>query len=191
MSSYCLTLMAIGYLQFRGVLPNLQADVEAPVPERPEDVRSDVIWAGWGRGHGTKIHVAFSPTPPPGWTASNTTLTAADAVRGFFEFFAIYDSKPSSSPSFNYATEIVSIANGGIIPRAKSLGAEQREVEARRARGLPPLTRDEVVELESRMGKGGIGIQPRNWADRRLIVQDPFIWQKVSLDRKGIGGFLS
>ena len=29
-------------------------------------------------------------------------------------------------------------------------------------------------------GKGDQGVQPRNWGDRKIVVQDPFLWHKAS-----------
>lgn len=61
MSSYCLTLMAIAYLQHIGHLPNLQADINVPEVCRPEDTSEhDVVWVSWGKEQGVKAHVGFS-----------------------------------------------------------------------------------------------------------------------------------
>lgn len=176
MSSYCLTLMAIGYLQHCGILPNLQSDVEVRVPDYPDTDGKDVIWAGWGKPTGMKINVGFSERPPPDWMSSDPNMTAAQAVRGFFAYFA----RTGSGRAFQYNTQVVSILNGGIIDRAKSQGQETQEAQARKAAGIPPPTREEMVLRETMMGAGSDGVQPRNWSERRLVVQDPFIWQKVS-----------
>lgn len=173
MSSYCLTLMAIGFLQHCQVLPNLQEDVEVSIPDTPEKEGSDVIWAGWGRKTGTKINVGFHKTAPPGWTPA--VVTVSQAIRGFFAFFA----RHGTSEGFRYDAEIVSILNGGVIERSKPQGQETQEAQQRKLAGLPPLSKDDLLAKENMMGKGNIGIQPRNWGERRLVVQDPFIWQKV------------
>ena len=174
--------MAIGYLQHLGALPNLQANVEERIPEYPEDLAPDVVWAGYGREHGTKIHVGFSETAPPGWQPRDPTLTAARAIRGFFEYFTSGSQRSTSlSPPFDYATQIISIANGGVISRAIPLGGMQAEVQRRRQQGLPDPTKQDIIEREARMGKAGRGLQPNNWSERRLVVHDPFIWQKVRI----------
>lgn len=170
--------MAIGYLQHLGALPNLQEDVDVRRPEHPEDLAEDVVWGGYGKDQGMKIHVGFSDSPPPGWTPRDPSLTAAKAVRGFFDFFTPNEHKRySSSPPFDYVNQMVSIANGGVIKRALPLGGMQAQVQTRRAQGLPEPSR---ADREANMGKGMDGIQPNNWGERRLVVQDPFIWQKVS-----------
>jgi DNA polymerase sigma len=175
MSSYCLTLMAIGYLQHRGILPNLQEDVEVRVPDYPETEGKDVIWAAWGKPSGLKINVGFSDKAPADWEPS-TKLTVSEAVRGFFSHFA----RTGSGRAFQYNTQVVSILNGGIINRAKPQGQETQEAQQRKAAGIPAPTKEEMIARETYMGKGDQGIQPRNWSERRLVVQDPFIWQKVS-----------
>lgn len=165
--------MAIGYLQHRGVLPNLQADVEVRIPDHPDTDGRDVIWACFGKKTGTKINVGFSETPPTGFRS--TPMTAAQALRDFFAYFA----RKNSGTGFDYTTQIVSILNGGVINREKPQGQETQEAQRRKAAGIPAPTKDEMTARESMMGKGNIGVQPRNWGERRLVVQDPFIWQKV------------
>lgn len=32
------------------------------------------------------------------------------------------------------------------------------------------------------MRKGDRGIQPRNWGEKKMVVQDPFLWLKVSVN---------
>ncbi|WVQ82953.1 hypothetical protein IAT38_005089 [Cryptococcus sp. DSM 104549] len=89
MSSYCLTLMAIAYLQYRGCLPNLQANVAAPIPNYPHTTGDkDAVWVSWGRDQGIKAFVGFDKEPPAGWTSREPGLTASQALRGFFEFFS-------------------------------------------------------------------------------------------------------
>jgi hypothetical protein len=174
--------MAIGYLQYLGALPNLQEGVEVRVPEYAEDVADDVVWAGYGKDTGIKIHVGFAEKAPPGWQPRSPSLTAAKAVRGFFEFFTPNEHKRySADPSFDYVNQMISIANGGVMRRAKPMGGMQAEAQARRAKGLPDLTKADIAAREATMGKGDHGIQPNNWMERRLVVRDPFIWQKVSL----------
>ncbi|EIW66756.1 hypothetical protein TREMEDRAFT_34518 [Tremella mesenterica DSM 1558] len=186
MSSYCLTLMAIAYLQHRGVLPNLQAHIKVPIPSYPWNTTDpDVVWVGWGKDQGIPTHVDFNSEPDENWEAVKG-LTAADAFRGFFSFFSRTPSTiPTSSQNvkvggngnegkgrgdtgerFNYSTQIVSILNGGIC---------QRSTLENKIKGK----KEERIKQEMNMGKGD-KIQPSNWSERRLVVQDPFIWQKVS-----------
>ncbi|WVQ85094.1 hypothetical protein IAT38_007258 [Cryptococcus sp. DSM 104549] len=86
--------------------------------------------------------------------------------------------------------EIVSILQGGIVPRAKEFGLEVREQQMQRDKALAMgLSMDQIREAQDRvkkqrfaeeeiMGKGDRGIQPRNWGEKRVVVQDPFLWQK-------------
>ncbi|OXB37463.1 hypothetical protein J007_02836 [Cryptococcus neoformans] len=191
MSSYCLTLMAIAYLQHIGHLPNLQANINVPEVCRPEDTSEhDVVWVSWGKEQGVKAHVGFSLSPPDDWKPLNPNLTAADAIRGFFEFFSLNGSAPLRGERFDRVTQIVSILQGGIVPRAKEYGQEVRESQQRRdtlfnlgislerIRQSEDMIRHERFKEEERMGKGDRGIQPRNWGEKKLVVQDPFLWFK-------------
>ena len=167
MSSYCLTLLAIGYLQQRGHLPNLQSKINVPIPSHSADTEdADLIWVAWGKSQGIPAHVAFSKTPPKDWVQTDKDLTASEAIRGFFSYFS---STPGPGPRFDRENTIISVPNGGVIPRAEGY--------------MSPLTgtKESRMEREPYMGMGLEGIQPSNWRERLLIVQDPFIWQKVSL----------
>lgn len=174
MSSYCLTLMAIAYLQHRGHLPNLQAEVLAPIPDRLQDDARDVVWCSWGKPQATKAHVGFNRTPPPGWQPREPDLTAADALRGFFAFYT----RPSPlslgagtpSGTFHYDHQVISVLHGGVLHRAEPRGKEEGEGN---------ITKLERFRREGVMGKGDLGIQPDIWKFRMVVVQDPFIWQKV------------
>jgi len=164
MSSYCLTLLAIGYLQQRGHLPNLQAKINVPIPSHSTDTDDpDLIWVSWGKQQGLAAHIAFSKTPPKDWAQKDKDLTAAGAIRGFFKYFS-----STSESRFDREGSIISVLNGGVVPRSEKY--------------LSPLmgTKESRMEREPYMGTGVNGIQPSNWRERLLIVQDPFIWQKVS-----------
>ena len=179
MSSYCLTLMAIGYLQHLGALPNLQANINVPIPSLPWDTGDpDLIWVGWGKSQGIPVHIGFATKAPPDWRPRNPDLTASEAVKGFFAFFS--GSHGPVGERFNFVTQIVSILNGGIISRVEELGARAKAAQQARMSGitLEDESREARAAAETRMGTG-VDYQPRNWGDRRLIVQDPFIWQKV------------
>lgn len=171
MSSYCLVLMAIAYLQIRGQLPNLQADINVPIPSYPSDVDDpDLVWVCWGKQQGTPCHVAFATHPPEGWKPANPDFTVADALRGFFSYFDIAPPESASTPKFDRQNGMISILNGGLLKRVHPLGQ------------YVPGSKEERMAREPFMGTGSMGIQPMNWKERRLVVQDPFIWQKVSLD---------
>lgn len=188
MSSYCVTLMAIAYLQHVGVLPNLQAGVPIPaVHNRADSSLSEVVWTSWGKAQGDVQHVWFETSPPPGWKNKHPDLTAAQAIFGFFQYFT-----KGSPSSFNYLTHFVSIVNGGITER----GLPQNSLATRRQEYRELLmssnyTQQEIQEFmtvydaridaeELKMGCGGDGITPRRWDQSRLVVQDPFLWFKVS-----------
>ena len=184
MSSYCLTLMAISYLQYCGCLPNLQVDVRVAIPDLPDDASDpDVIWVGYGRDQGFKAHVGFSKSPPSDWVSRDPDLTAGTAIRGFFRYFS--QSYDPSEDRFDYSSSILSVLNGGVLPRARAAGyAKRAELSAM------GLTNDEIVQVmndrqsqvdrEDDMGKGNEGIQPKSWADKKIVVQDPFLWRKES-----------
>lgn len=196
MSSYCLTLMVIGYLQHIGELPNLQEGVEAPVPFYHEDEHhANVIWVGYGRPKGQAAHIWFRTKPPAGWTRRDPDLTAADAIRSFFNFF----SRDGPGLKFDMRTQLVSVLNGGIIARSQPQGdSARRRNEYRREINAQGLSKETMVALMktfnaendpkvSHMGTGAGNIQPGEWEDKHLVIQDPFIWEKVS-GRKSAGG---
>lgn len=180
MSSYCLTLMAIAYLQIRDHLPNLQAGINVPCPSYPTDKEDpDLVWVGWGKPQGTHAHVAFSRTPPKGWEPRDPALTAETALRGFFAYFgsrplkryAVKDTEDEDEDErFDREKLIVSILNGGTLRRAETMDSPNL------------LSKEEKMKKEPFMGKGDLGIQPSQWKEKLLVVQDPFIWQKVRPD---------
>ncbi|ORX40051.1 hypothetical protein BD324DRAFT_679114 [Kockovaella imperatae] len=190
MSSYCLTLMAIAYLQHLGTLPNLQASVVAPVPEDSATLDEDIVWVGWGKDQGIKAHVGFEPTPPKDWTSATPNLTAAQAIRGFFSFFS-QGVKPSDpGGKMNYQEKIISILQGGIAKRAATFGSmpslREAKIQAMKGDGwsmdeIHKVLQAEKVEMQDSerfMGKGDLGIQPIKWIESPIVVQDPFLWQK-------------
>lgn len=191
MSSYCLTLMAIAYLQYRGVLPNLQRNIMVPDYNDPQRDDPDAVWVSFGKLQGTKAMVGFDNTIPPPPEDSQNQITAADALRGFFAFFSTTP-ETAGSPRMQYQTEMLSILNGGVIPRAHGYLTEDREEATRRNQYIDMgITEDRVKQImreereqrlaiEARMGTGNGEIQPRNWGASLLIVQDPFLWSKVS-----------
>ncbi|KAK8858589.1 hypothetical protein IAR55_002818 [Kwoniella newhampshirensis] len=191
MSSYCITLMAIAYLQHRGCLPNLQANVEVPIPCRPADTSDlDSIWVSWSKDQGIRAHVAFDRSPPPGWTSREPNLVAADAVRGFFAFFSQAEPYSPHADRFDYDKQIISILQGGVAARARVQGADKAEDDRQRQQMIRSGYSMQMIQQvmgdqkkrrlmdEENMGKGDRGIQPKNWSERQLVVQDPFLWQK-------------
>lgn len=193
MSSYCLTLMAIAYLQHLGILPNLQDGIPVPDNLDPSDTSdsSNTIWVGWGRYQGIKANILFKKVPPPGWRSAHPNLTAADAIAGFFGFFS---SDMRVHGRFRYNEQVVSVLNGGIMNRVAPTGHESatRATYRRTLNGMEEVEIKRLMELYddewnrkndvSRMGTGNSGIQPKPWGEKRLVVQDPFIWEKVGSD---------
>ena len=185
--------MAIAYLQHLGHLPNLQANAEAILPEDNAREDEDVIWVGWGKPQGTKAHIGFERSPPPGWKSQGANPFVSDAVRGFFRF---YNTRATDrNGRFQHETEIVSILQGGIAPRARphafSARAAAKERKELEEQGIP---HDKINQLMSQqmamekamdmandrnVGKGDEGIQPSKWEASNIIVQDPFLWHKV------------
>ncbi|WVW84643.1 hypothetical protein I302_106677 [Kwoniella bestiolae CBS 10118] len=195
MSSYCLTLMIIAYLQARGCLPNLQRDINVPPISLASDPSDpDVIWVSWSKQQGVPAHVAFSLSPPGDWKSSEPDLTVSDAVRGFFAFFShtspLFSASQQEKARFDHTKQIISILQGGLASRVTSVGGGRIEDQQQRnqlqQQGFSLSQIDSVMEMmretrikkEEKMGKGDRGIQPRNWSERRLVVQDPFLWQK-------------
>jgi hypothetical protein len=191
MSSYCLTLMAIAYFQSRGILPNLQANVHAKIPNDNITEEPDTVWIGWGKDQGTKAHIGFDRSPPAGWKSAEPEVTAATALRDFFSFFT-KQANPKSPNKFSYDTQIISIVQGGVAARAKDPGDSNRQeaklrqqlleqgAEPEHLKKVLQQRREEQEEQELQIGKGDNGIQPRQWEDKALVVQDPFLWNKAS-----------
>lgn len=176
MSSYCLTLMAIAYLQIRDHLPNLQAGINVPCPSYPTDRDDpDLVWVGWGKSQAQHAHIAFSRSPPKGWEPKDPDLTAETALRGFFAYFgsrsieqhAAVQDPENEDNRFDRENMILSILNGGTLRRAEKCDI------------MPARDKEERLKKEPFMGTGDRGIQPGQWRERALVVQDPFIWQKV------------
>ncbi|WVR06353.1 hypothetical protein IAU60_003384 [Kwoniella sp. DSM 27419] len=206
MSSYCLTLMAIAYLQHRGCLPNLQADVRVPDVNIPSDTQdSDVVWTSWSKDQGVPARVAFARAPPVDWKSAEPDLTVADALRGFFAFFMEVP-KAKQAGRFQHDSQIVSILQGGIVDRAGKAGSDKADIDKLRAKliseGYAPdqiltilmMYREQQGAEEAKMGKGDRGIQPRSWNEKRLVVQDPFLWTKNcagAMSKQGLDRWLA
>jgi hypothetical protein len=67
------------------------------------------------------------------------------------------------------------------MPRTWAMGSANAKIRAEK--GLPPLdlSKEEIAQYEEwAMGNCSHGgVQPQQWDQRPLLVQDPFIWQKV------------
>lgn len=172
--------MAIAYLQAVGHLPNLQEGVEVPPTLDPSEVNMpDTVWVNWGRRQGAAAHIWFRHKPRQGWVQEDITL--GEALVGFFAFLRT---------SFKAPTQVLSVLNGGVIERASAKGtAEKRRGHlSKQVQQLSPedatacLLRLDAMERTNwhkGMGTGTEGVQPLAWTRDALIVQDPFIWEKV------------
>lgn len=175
--------MAIAYLQSIGALPNLQASARDSSAKPHDPNQKDVIWVSWGREQGQVAHIAFERVPPAGWFSTVPHLTVDEALRGFFRYFAV----DGAAPRFQYASQFISIVNGGIVERRRRMGVETRlKQEYRRRLGYlsKDALRTRMREYEEQMdARHVVGkcdrFQPRRWGDCKLVVQDPFLWEKV------------
>lgn len=181
-SSYCLTLMAIAYLQKVGHLPNLQEGVEVPQRLDPSDVdMPDTVWVNWGRDKGAAAHIWFRQKPRPGWVQEDISL--GDALVGFFAFL---------KNAFDPNTHILSVLNGGVINRSldKGTAEERRRIFRKEVERLSPEhAKARLIHYDAKertnwhegMGTGASIVQPFAWTRESLVVQDPFIWEKVGV----------
>lgn len=163
-------MMAISYLQIRGCLPNLQACTTQDI-ERIGGEKHNVVFVDWQNDQGTPLVCCFNRHPPPDWRPTEPDLTAADAVRGFFEYFSTKGPVRGTLGRFYYPDQALSVLHGGLLPRVK----ERRPAD-------PGITPQEERLL---VGDAGRGVQPRVWFDNRFVVQDPFIYTKVSAGASG------
>jgi len=184
--------MVIAYLQHRGLLPNLQAEVSVPSSDNIDCEEEDAVWTAWGKPRGVKARIAFHKKPQKGWKSAKPDMTAAEALRGFIDFYDPAPPTNNDSDRFDYDKQLVSILNGGVLERALAHSAsvedERAAREGLRDEGMPNeeiqahLREREkhLGENENHMGKGDKGIQPRAWGGQGLIIQDPFVWNRVS-----------
>lgn len=172
--------MAIAYLQAVGHLPNLQQGVKVPPNLDPSNVTlPNTVWVNWGRQKGAAAHIWFRQKPLPSWVQEDIAL--GDALVGFFAFL---------KTSFDASAQILSVLNGGVIKRASEKGTadERRRLVAKEVAKLSPENANvrlgEFEDMERTnwhegMGTGKAGVQPLAWTRDVLVVQDPFIWEKV------------
>nr|XP_018266573.1 uncharacterized protein I303_00548 [Kwoniella dejecticola CBS 10117]OBR88731.1 hypothetical protein I303_00548 [Kwoniella dejecticola CBS 10117] len=187
LSSYPMCLMCIAYLQHIGHLPNLQQDVRAKVYATEEEWLGDeeLVWVEWGSNRGLDAHTTFNKSLPSGWQSSNASLTAAQAVRGFFKYFSPDPAPNRKTPNpkddkvhFNTSKQIISPLSGGIIPRATRYKDHQQEDDLQsylRKRNFTQVQIEEIMEEHKKIkfgsgstGKGDQGIQPDKWVDEML-----------------------
>ncbi|KIJ56368.1 hypothetical protein M422DRAFT_23649 [Sphaerobolus stellatus SS14] len=103
-SSYALAIMAIGYLQIEGVLPNLQAGLH-PLPKK---VKDGVFWIRAKKGAQDYVRCDIRMNEnPTGWVPKKE-LSLGEALYGWFRFWA---------EEFPYDTHLLSIRHGGLVKR--------------------------------------------------------------------------
>lgn len=178
--------MAIAYLQHVGELPNLQEEVQESSADPSDPDQEDVIWVSWGRDQGQVAHIGFRRTAPQHWRPAHHAFTVGHAIRGFFKYFNI------SNHEFNYTKQFVSMLNGGTVDRQYRQGVElrSRQVYWDSVRHLPKNQASAAMRHydDPRDGRwiqdGGkcTDSQPTAWGKCKLVVQDPFLWGKVSTE---------
>ncbi|OCB91531.1 AGC/Akt protein kinase [Sanghuangporus baumii] len=102
-SSYALTLMTIGFLQTHDLLPNLQADLPLLKPQ-------EAFWICSKDDERTLCDPRYNLSPS--WTPQ-TNIAIQDlrgALTAWFRFWA---------HQYNYAHDVMSIRDGGVIPRVE------------------------------------------------------------------------
>ncbi|KAL5521077.1 hypothetical protein ACEPAG_8999 [Sanghuangporus baumii] len=102
-SSYALTLMTIGFLQTHDLLPNLQADLP---PLKPEEA----FWICGKDDERTMCDPRYNLSPS--WTPQMNIVIQdlRGALTAWFRFWA---------HQYNYAHDVMSIRDGGVMPRAE------------------------------------------------------------------------
>ncbi|KAL5504982.1 hypothetical protein ACEPAH_7645 [Sanghuangporus vaninii] len=109
-SSYALTLMTIGFLQTHDLLPNLQADLPLLKPQ-------EAFWIRSKEDERTLCDPRYNLSPS--WTPQ-TNIAIQDlrgALTAWFRFWA---------HQYNYALDVMSIRDGGVIPRAERSQSTKR-----------------------------------------------------------------
>ncbi|KAF8066819.1 hypothetical protein FPV67DRAFT_1496629 [Lyophyllum atratum] len=99
-SSYALALMTIGFLQTRGLLPNLQGNL----PPLQPDIKGSIFRTRKFKGKSALCDVRYQPKLLDWHPRSNTTLRMA--VQDWFSYWC---------HEFRYADQIVSIRHGGLL----------------------------------------------------------------------------
>ncbi|KZO91943.1 hypothetical protein CALVIDRAFT_541427 [Calocera viscosa TUFC12733] len=176
-SSYCLTLMLIFYLQTRGILPSLQADIK-----EPNKVWFDTTkWVRLANDQRLQCDTRFGNAED--WEVMKYEIE--DVLAGFFRYWGSVH---------NYGNNIASIKEGVPVPRTIPIGqaaidraAIIAEYQDGRADGDDYNTfvpSDEDLQSDASSLRSGwnsdkdsieVFEQPASWTQRILVVQDPFL----------------
>jgi hypothetical protein len=196
LSSYCWALLAIAYMQEKHALPNLQ-DEDLVTRNGRNGVK---VWVGWGRRQGTSADISFvdklededfkrlelDPVEWDGEKFLHSENQLGDLVKGFFEF---YYQLTKNSEKENNATLCLSVWKGGVIPRAakrdmsydyKLQQASQKQTGAKLPAAAQQSTGARAGDEKERGPIVRGFAQPHEWVGADLVVQDPFLHDKVS-----------
>ncbi|CAG7847540.1 SubName: Full=Uncharacterized protein {ECO:0000313/EMBL:CCA68971.1} [Serendipita indica DSM 11827] len=131
-SSYCLTLMVIGFLQTHGVLPNLQ-DAKYLIRHSPElRGHADVFWIRRSETSRMKTNVDWFPLPLHEWRPLNSPPLGR-VFYAWMMYFA-YDHK--------FSDFAIRIAEGGIVPRI----TKKKKESTKKSKKQATPTADEASE---------------------------------------------
>jgi hypothetical protein len=189
--------MAIVYMQIKHGLPNLQDDdVVGSVGRQNIDV-----WVGWGRPKGIPAHVSFADDLGlKGYSGSKASVvewkgqkflhndtSVGELVKGFFEFYAKLTSETGKGfTSENIETHCLSVWKGGFVERGFPLDLryDSKQQEYKRQRQLPAAAQQaegiQPPPPSSQRSRPISGFsQPQEWSGADLVVQDPFLHDKV------------
>ena len=189
--------MTIAYMQIKHGLPNLQ---DEQLVRRVD--RQDVdVWVGWGRSKGIPAHVSFSDRltsedisrlhlPTNRWSGRqiiHKDETIGSIVKGFFSFYAGLVQEPQEGISkASYKSHTITVWKGGIMKRGLpwDLRYDSRLEEFKREKKVPTAAQQTEGSaqsvLKSRSGPVEGFAQPQEWSGADLVVQDPFLHDKVS-----------
>lgn len=195
--------MAIAYMQIKHGLPNLQDERYVEKVQR-QDID---VWVGWGRARGILAHVSFADGLALGNDSSikmpmvewqdrkflHDGVSVGELVKGFFEFYKnLTNEEQKRSDGENTKTHCLSLWKGGFVERGFPLDlqydSKQQEYKQRQ-RGLPAAAQQAagaqpVAPASSRSRPISGFTQPQEWSGADLVVQDPFLHDKVSENRK-------
>ncbi|KAF8317675.1 hypothetical protein DL93DRAFT_2165525 [Clavulina sp. PMI_390] len=168
-SSYCYALMAVGYLQHIGALPNLQSEfANLAVNDRQG------FWLRDKRNTARVFcDIRFSKDPPATWTPSVNMPSASDTIKGWFRYWGI---------QHDYETTKMSIRYGGPLSREGSFA--EPDPKQSKPPEIPPRSDGRLFSYS--LDEAGLQAflaepDPERWNDNLLVVEDPFIRSKVPL----------
>ncbi|KAF8513086.1 hypothetical protein JB92DRAFT_2925360 [Gautieria morchelliformis] len=121
-SSYALVLMVIGFLQVKGVLPNLQAGLE-PLSK---DANQNVFWVWKRKRDPVRCDIRFSEND---WQ-TGTHMELGEALEGWFMFWA---------SEYDYSKHVLSIREGGLVMRASPPKKKRDKKERTKKTGAIPV----------------------------------------------------